>query len=321
MATTTARLGLRKPAGTDLVAVATDVSGNADIIEAAVDRTCTSSTRPSSPWIGMRAYETDTKRIICCTQVTPSIEWIFLNAISGVSTSRPSTTGTQDLTTGSLFYETDTHNSVTWNSSQWEHSSIPVVASTAAILAPYGGQLVLSAADNLIYKYNGSAWVGCVAVGGSTAATRHEARYYQATPQSGLVAGTATAMTFDTAQYSCNDVTPSGTGNNLFTLNRDGNWRITWSYRAAGGTISGATAECLAVIATATGNNTNRFATDNKFGNASSLTYMGNITCEKQFAATSTLAFNIQINNSGTWATAFNSESNSISFKWIGPIA
>lgn len=64
MATNTTRLALRKPVGTDIVQVALDVSGSMDTLDAAIDRICTSSTRPSSPFLGMRCYETDTKNFI-----------------------------------------------------------------------------------------------------------------------------------------------------------------------------------------------------------------------------------------------------------------
>lgn len=64
MATFTTRLGIRKPAGTDLVTVTTDINASMDMLDTAIDRICTSSTRPSSPFLGERCYETDTKNYI-----------------------------------------------------------------------------------------------------------------------------------------------------------------------------------------------------------------------------------------------------------------
>lgn len=62
MATTTTRLGLRKPASSDSVDVATDIDASYDKIDANVGRfICTSSTRPGSPYQGQLIYETDTK--------------------------------------------------------------------------------------------------------------------------------------------------------------------------------------------------------------------------------------------------------------------
>ena len=60
MATTTTRLALTKPAGTDVVDI--DVlNANSDKIDAAVGAfNCTSTTRPASPYAGQLIYETDT---------------------------------------------------------------------------------------------------------------------------------------------------------------------------------------------------------------------------------------------------------------------
>ena len=60
MATSTTKLGLTKPAYTDVVDVQ-DLNTNADLIDAASGMTiCTSSTRPGSPWSGQIIFETDT---------------------------------------------------------------------------------------------------------------------------------------------------------------------------------------------------------------------------------------------------------------------
>lgn len=63
MATSTTRLGLTKPAGSDVVDVAV-LNANADKIDAAVGIVvCTSTTRPTSPFTGQQIYETDTKQL------------------------------------------------------------------------------------------------------------------------------------------------------------------------------------------------------------------------------------------------------------------
>lgn len=62
MATTTSRLALTKPAGTDSVDIAV-LNGNADKIDAAIGaKICTSGTRPSTPYDGQVIYETDTSK-------------------------------------------------------------------------------------------------------------------------------------------------------------------------------------------------------------------------------------------------------------------
>lgn len=62
MATTTSRLALTKPAGTDSVDIAV-LNTNADKIDASIGATiCTSGTRPGSPYSGQFIFETDTSK-------------------------------------------------------------------------------------------------------------------------------------------------------------------------------------------------------------------------------------------------------------------
>lgn len=63
MGTVTSRVGLYKPLtdGSEFVNVATDLDGNYDLLDLAVGfQSCTSSTRPSSPYSGKPIMETDT---------------------------------------------------------------------------------------------------------------------------------------------------------------------------------------------------------------------------------------------------------------------
>lgn len=113
-------------------------------------------------------------------------------------------------------------------------SSIPVVASTGTITAPFTGQIILNTTDMLLYRYNGSAWVGFLAVGGTTAATKHEAQYYQTVAQS-IPNATDTRLKFNLAGDTANDVTASGVSNTTFTINRDGLWRISACIRVVAG--------------------------------------------------------------------------------------
>lgn len=161
MATSTTRLGLRKPVGADTVQVALDISGSMDTLDTAVDRICTSSTRPSTVYVGMRAYETDTNRLIVCTQATPSIKWTYTNSMSATASTRPVETGTSDLAAGARLYETDTHNSLVFAGSAWEHQSMPVVAATSDVANPFEGMLVYNKTDHKVYKYRASStsWV------------------------------------------------------------------------------------------------------------------------------------------------------------------
>ncbi len=96
MATTfTSRFGLRKPDPNpvtgDFVDVALDLNANWDKVDAAIDTICTSSTRPSTGlFIGKQCYETDTRRFIVCTQVSPAL-WVhpsanLVNVVSNITT-------------------------------------------------------------------------------------------------------------------------------------------------------------------------------------------------------------------------------------------
>jgi hypothetical protein len=63
--TNTTRLALYKPNAADDINVDTDLNGNLDSIDLNMNyRVCTSSTRPSSPYVGQSIYETDTGKIL-----------------------------------------------------------------------------------------------------------------------------------------------------------------------------------------------------------------------------------------------------------------
>lgn len=107
-----------------------------------------------------------------------------------------------------------------------------VVTATSSIAAPYNGQIIFNTADNMLYRYDSgtAAWIGFLATGGDTAATRHEARYEQTVQQS-VPNTTDTKLYFNNAITTCNDVTASGTNNTDFLLNRAGVWRCSAGMR------------------------------------------------------------------------------------------
>lgn len=108
MATTTSRLGLTKPATSDTVDI-TVFNNNADKVDAAVGSvTCTSTTRPSTPYTGQIIYETDT----LYTYVYSSSSWVRVDKSTTVCTSstRPSSPYT-----GQLIYETDTQKTYVYS--------------------------------------------------------------------------------------------------------------------------------------------------------------------------------------------------------------
>lgn len=121
--------------------------------------------------------------------------------------------------------------------------SLPVVTATSDIptsegIGPFAGQVVFNLTDGLLYRYDGSAWVGFDAAGGGffsigsdAPAKSHEARYYATVAQS-IPSATDTKVQFPSVfANSSNDVTPSGTGNTDFLLNRAGVWHISASIR------------------------------------------------------------------------------------------
>lgn len=114
MATTTTRLGLSKPATTDLVDIAV-LNGNFDKTDAAAGAyVCTSTTRPSTPYSGQIIYETDTSRSLIWNSATST--WLTLVPGSTVctSSSRPSSP-----VPGQVIYETDTKLTYVYASGAW----------------------------------------------------------------------------------------------------------------------------------------------------------------------------------------------------------
>lgn len=114
-------------------------------------------------------------------------------------------------------------------------SGIEVVASTGTATNVYTGKVILNTTDFLLYRYTGSAWEAFLALGGTSAATRHEVRYEQTTIQS-ITNATDTKIQFHTASLTSDDVTASGTNNQDFLLNRGGLWRISAGLRLVAGT-------------------------------------------------------------------------------------
>lgn len=281
MATTTTRLGLRKPAGSDTVSVTTDLDNNFDTLDAAVSTTyATTNTRPSVPFQGQAVYESDSGLLVVSNGSVPasgswsypkavvnrvtqttrpatvangatiletdsgalvvsngsapaSGSWSYPRAVAGnvTSSTRPSV-----VTAGLQIRESDTHNMLVSNGSSpasgsWEHDSVPVVSSTASIVAPYTGQIIYNTADDLLYKYIGGVWVAFDATG----TTSHELRYEQTTTQS-IPNSADTKVQFNASVTTTPDVTVSGTGNTDFLLVRAGLWHAAACLRYNVGT-------------------------------------------------------------------------------------
>lgn len=85
MATTTARLGLRKPASGDTVNVVTDIDNAMDTLDSVVGMTdCTSTTRPSTPFKNQLIRETDTGSYYVSNGSSPaSGSWVPMFSVEG----------------------------------------------------------------------------------------------------------------------------------------------------------------------------------------------------------------------------------------------
>lgn len=116
MATTTTRLGLRKPATTDLVDVAADVDGNLDKLDTAAGMVYASSTtRPSTPFQGQPAYESDTGNVVVHNGSSPaSGGWEYITVPVVAATSAFSSPNSGQL----LMLSTDT-DLYRWTGSVW----------------------------------------------------------------------------------------------------------------------------------------------------------------------------------------------------------
>lgn len=219
MATTTTRLGLRKPAGSDTVSVTTDLDNNYDKIDSSIGATpCTASTRPSTPFQGQLIYETDTKRLLAHNGSSPASagwEQKAFGSFPCTASTRPSAPFQ-----GLEIYETDTGNNLVYTGSNWQHQSIPSVSSTASILAPYSGMLIYNTTDGLHYRYDGgtSAWVKATAY----------ARYARTSGTQAITTGTL--LQWPTAITTDPRVVAGGTNNSQFTLT-PGRWHISASIR------------------------------------------------------------------------------------------
>jgi hypothetical protein len=326
MATTTTRLGLRKPAGSEFVSVTTDLDNNFDTLDAAVSTTyAATSTRPSTPFQGQAVYESDSGLLVVSNGSAPaSGSWLYPTSKSRVVTSgtRPST-----VVAGMEIRETDTHNLLYHNGSTptsggWEHQSIPAVSTTSAIVAPYTNQLIYNTTDNIIYKYTGSAWIEAAALGPNvfsttSGATLHEASYTSTANQT-ITTGTDTPLAFATSDYTCNDVTrgtstAGSVANAKFTLGKAGLWLIEGGVRTAGTT----SAKSYGIWFGPDGGTTryrNSFANN---GGTDAMEF--NICCVRRFASGTALCLNFWHNQGSNHTVTPLLGSNSLRLVWMRP--
>jgi len=171
MATSTTKLGLTKPAYTDVVDVA-DLNNNADKLDAAAGFTiCTSGTRPASPWSGQVIYETDTGLSL----VWDGSAWQPAGGGAGGGVTI-SSTAPASPSAGDLWWDSDDGEMYLYyddgSSQQWVSAAGPSVAVQSTAPTGYEGQLWLDDTDGSMYVYytdpggGSSSWIGAVSRSG-----------------------------------------------------------------------------------------------------------------------------------------------------------
>lgn len=221
MATETARAALTLPATTENYDVAVVNANNTKIDSLLGYVICTSSTRPSSPYEGMVAVESDTLRRMIYfqgawrddgarpviggnTAATAMVSWRTTSTISGNRMfGAKATPDTQDA------FTIDFDGKMQWGPGGTTNPDVNLYRSGSGVLRTDG--VIMSA-------------------GG-------DAQYIQANVQT-IATSTTTPLKFDgTARYTTSDVSSSGVGITTFTLNRVGLWYAGAMTRfVAGGT-------------------------------------------------------------------------------------
>lgn len=162
--TTTTRLGLTKPAGSDLVDISV-LNVNSDKIDAAVGaKVVTSGTRPSTPFDGQIIYETDTQKSYVYRSSTSS--WVPVDKAVTTVTSSTRPPSPYD---GQIIYESDTTRFYAW-SGAWKNITGSSVVTTRPASPDYG-QIIFDASKTA-YVYTSD--MGWVPVGVPTFATRSD---------------------------------------------------------------------------------------------------------------------------------------------------
>lgn len=155
-----------------------------------------------------------------------------------------------------------------------------------------------------------------------TGGTTRIARYYQTVAQTGIAAGTATGVKFDTAQATSSDVTTNA-DKSLFTLLRDGWWRMKACVRVSLPGFApavGTEGEMFFALCPLLSNNTTRYTVANARSTQSGGVLQVNIDVDRPFTAGSTIAANYQC-SMGPSATVPHTEAIFISLAWDRPLS
>lgn len=196
----------------------------------AVAQNKTNSTRPTVVVAGELVRESDTGNLLVHNGTAPASggwEQLRSNVRVFTSSTRP---GSPTTFAGLAIKESDTHNLLIHNGSTpasagWEHVSLPVVSSTANIVAPYTDQVVVQSSDHLLYRYTGSTWSAVASSPFGTAVTVSATDSGDGTTTSTSYTSTLTGVSALTVSFTappsgkvkvsiaCTYYNTSGTGN------------------------------------------------------------------------------------------------------------
>lgn len=217
----TTKLGLTKPNPGSEQFSRTLYNNNLQKIDDAIGSVfCTSSTRPSTPWDGMRIYETDTG--LFYNRIAGA--WVLERALTLATATRPVT----GLYNGFTIYRTDKGFFETYNGSVWRVRDQGVlVALLADVTDPVTGQTVTLTSDATEYRWNGSAWVAIRHLDSSGSAE------YERSTNMTLGTGVVRRIDFNVDTKTCSDITKAtvNTGSNgsgsEFTCTRAGEYLVS----------------------------------------------------------------------------------------------
>lgn len=226
----TTKLGLEKPNPGSEQFSRTVINTNWQKIDDAMGVIiCTSATRPSTPWNGMRIFETDTE--LYYTRVAGA--WSFEGAKILATAVRP-TTG---LHNGLTIYRTDKAFQEIYNGSVWRmRTQGNLVAALADVTDPIAGQTVTLIGDLIEYRWSGSAWVAIRRLDSNGTAE------YERITNMTLGHGVVRRIDFDVSTKTGADISKAtvNTGSNgsgsEFTCNRAGEYLISTQGSIGGNT-------------------------------------------------------------------------------------
>jgi hypothetical protein len=223
MSTTSSRLGLTLPDGPDDILRVPHFNNNWSKLDSVIDSICTASTRPSTPFVGQRCYETDTKRFIVCTSIGPAV-WRYISDAGAVASvaERNALVPYEGL----KIFRSDKNWIEEYIATAWRIRSMPLVATFSDVTDPATGQMIIYTADMTIRRWSGSAWVivvestasgGEFTIAGSAGASLVS-----------LSAGANTLITGWSAQTTLRGISHSA---GVFTVTNGGIWNISASLR------------------------------------------------------------------------------------------